>query len=127
MSIPNGVASAKPNPLGNGPVLLLGLGQLLLGLESLVALLAASNSLAHGGPKYHPAAMESLSRDFGGSVIATQEDQSQKFRVVTYRHFGGVVELPESAVDVVMFLQAVGMEYSVWVENACARARSECG
>jgi hypothetical protein len=37
--VPNGVASAEPNPLGNGPVLLLGLGQLLLDTESLVALL----------------------------------------------------------------------------------------
>ena len=39
MSVPNGVAGAEPNPLGNGPVLLLGLGQLLLDLERLVALL----------------------------------------------------------------------------------------
>jgi hypothetical protein len=37
--VPNGVAGAEPNPLGNGPVLLLGLGQLLLDLEGLVALL----------------------------------------------------------------------------------------
>jgi hypothetical protein len=37
--VPNGVASAEPDPLGNGPVLLLGLGQLLLDLEGLVALL----------------------------------------------------------------------------------------
>ena len=39
MFVPNGVAGAEPNPLGNGPVLLLGLGQLLLDLERLVALL----------------------------------------------------------------------------------------
>jgi hypothetical protein len=37
--VPNGVAGAEPNPLGNGTVLLLGLGQLLLDLEGLVALL----------------------------------------------------------------------------------------
>jgi hypothetical protein len=36
--IPNGVAGAEPDPLRNGPVLLLGLGQLLLDTESLVAL-----------------------------------------------------------------------------------------
>ena len=40
--VPNGVAGAEPNPLGNGPVLLLGLGQLLLDLEGLVALLRES-------------------------------------------------------------------------------------
>jgi len=39
MFVPNGVASAEPDPLRNGPVLLLGLGQLLLDLEGLVALL----------------------------------------------------------------------------------------
>ena len=37
--VPNGVAGAQPNPLGNGTVLLLGLGQLLLDTERLVALL----------------------------------------------------------------------------------------
>lgn len=36
--VPDGVASAKANPLGDGPVLLLGLGQLDLGAERLVAL-----------------------------------------------------------------------------------------
>jgi hypothetical protein len=35
---PDGVASAKANPLRNRAVLLLGLGKLLLGSESLVAL-----------------------------------------------------------------------------------------
>lgn len=35
--VPNGVAGAEPDPLRNGPVLLLGLGQLLLDTESLVA------------------------------------------------------------------------------------------
>jgi len=35
--VPNGVAGAQPNPLGNGTVLLLGLGQLLLDTERLVA------------------------------------------------------------------------------------------
>ena len=37
--VPNGVAGAEPNPLGNGTVLLLGLSQLLLDTERLVALL----------------------------------------------------------------------------------------
>ena len=37
-SIPDGVASLQANPLGDGPVLLLGLGQLLLGAERLVGL-----------------------------------------------------------------------------------------
>ena len=36
--VPDGVASAKANPLGNGTVLLLRLGELLLRAESLVAL-----------------------------------------------------------------------------------------
>lgn len=36
--VPDGVASAEPDPLGDGSVLLLGLGQLLLDTESLVAL-----------------------------------------------------------------------------------------
>jgi hypothetical protein len=38
MNAPDGVASAKANPLRNRAVLLLGLGQLLLGSECLVAL-----------------------------------------------------------------------------------------
>ena len=36
--VPDGVAGAKANPLGNGTVLLLRLGELLLRAESLVAL-----------------------------------------------------------------------------------------
>lgn len=36
--VPDGVTSSQANPLGNGAVLLLGLGQLLLGAERLVAL-----------------------------------------------------------------------------------------
>lgn len=38
LSIPDGVASLQADPLGDGPVLLLGLGQLLLGAERLVGL-----------------------------------------------------------------------------------------
>jgi hypothetical protein len=37
-AVPDGVASAETNPLGDGTVLLLRLGKLLLRLESLVAL-----------------------------------------------------------------------------------------
>jgi hypothetical protein len=37
-SIPDGVVGLQADPLGDGPVLLLGLGQLLLGAERLVGL-----------------------------------------------------------------------------------------
>jgi hypothetical protein len=36
--IPDGVVGLQADPLGDGPVLLLGLGQLLLGAERLVGL-----------------------------------------------------------------------------------------
>jgi len=36
--VPDGVTSPQADPLGNGPVLLLGLGKLLLGAESLLGL-----------------------------------------------------------------------------------------
>lgn len=49
--VPNGVASAQPDPLGNGPVLLLGLGQLLLDLEGLVALSEGKTNLLATDPK----------------------------------------------------------------------------
>lgn len=42
--VPDGVTSAEANPLGNGTVLLLGFSKLLLGPESLVALLKTSRS-----------------------------------------------------------------------------------
>ncbi len=38
LSVPNSVAGAKTDPLRDGAVLLLGLGQLILGPERLVAL-----------------------------------------------------------------------------------------
>jgi hypothetical protein len=47
-SIPDGVASLQANPLGNGPVLLLGLGQLLLGAERLVGLSQRLARRVHG-------------------------------------------------------------------------------
>ena len=46
MSIPDGVVGLQADPLGDGPVLLLGLGQLLLGAERLVGL---SQELARRG------------------------------------------------------------------------------
>ena len=45
-SIPDGVVGLQADPLGDGPVLLLGLGQLLLGAERLVGL---SQELARRG------------------------------------------------------------------------------
>jgi len=36
--VPDGVTGPQADPLGNGPVLLLGLGKLLLGAESLLGL-----------------------------------------------------------------------------------------
>lgn len=47
-SIPDGVASLQANPLGDGPVLLLGLGQLLLGAERLVGLSQRLARRVHG-------------------------------------------------------------------------------
>lgn len=50
MSAPDGVPGTEPDPLGNRPVLLLGLGQLLLDTESLVALLERAHLLASECP-----------------------------------------------------------------------------
>ena len=47
-SIPDGVASLQANPLGDGPVLLLGLSQLLLGAERLVGLSQRLARRVHG-------------------------------------------------------------------------------
>lgn len=47
-SIPDGVAGLQANPLGDGPVLLLGLGQLLLGAERLVGLSQRLARRVHG-------------------------------------------------------------------------------
>ncbi|KAL1838148.1 hypothetical protein VTJ49DRAFT_2999 [Mycothermus thermophilus] len=52
--VPNGVASAQPDPLGDGPVLLLGLGQLLLGLESLEALLGGEQVVSNCSLSWRP-------------------------------------------------------------------------
>lgn len=57
-SIPDGVVGLQADPLGDGPVLLLGLGQLLLGAERLVGLSQELAWRVHG-------MLESFSRGFG--------------------------------------------------------------
>lgn len=47
-SIPDGVAGLQADPLGDGPVLLLGLSQLLLGAERLVGLSQRLARRVHG-------------------------------------------------------------------------------
>ena len=47
-SIPDGVVGLQADPLGDGPVLLLGLGQLLLGAERLVGLSQRLARRVHG-------------------------------------------------------------------------------
>jgi hypothetical protein len=68
-SIPNGVAGLQADPLGDGPVLLLGLSQLLLGAERLVGLSQRLARRVHG-----------MLRDFAFLEIVRG----------TYRHLDGV-------------------------------------
>jgi hypothetical protein len=99
MFVPNGVAGAEPNPLGNGPVLLLGLGQLLLDLERLVALLGIV-LLAferHGvDPGCPSRLLGGYSRKHRESKSRAETAQKSCRSVATYRHFDGVVEVSES-------------------------------
>lgn len=74
-SIPDGVASLQANPLGNGPVLLLGLGQLLLGAERLVGLLSSKKREMSACPPHGMLAVVSLLGVSRG----------------TYRHLDGVL------------------------------------
>jgi hypothetical protein len=68
-SIPDGVAGLQADPLGDGPVLLLGLSQLLLGAERLVGLSQRLARRVHG-----------MLRDFAFLEIVRG----------TYRHLDGV-------------------------------------
>ena len=100
--VPDGVTSAETDPLGNRPVLLLRLGELLLRAESLVALwekwlsalrvacqsarsaLATSCSVRQMGCK--TATIESLLKCSGPLSSAVTGGS-------TYRHFDGVVAM----------------------------------
>jgi hypothetical protein len=53
-AVPDGVTSPQSNPLGNGSVLLLSSGELLLGAEGLVALYYRSSSALVHHKKFRP-------------------------------------------------------------------------
>lgn len=99
--------------MGNGTVLLLGLGQLLLSTERLVALLDVdfvSLAILLLRPRTPPMISKGISRARQNSTPREQHSQQSGGIVATYRHFDDVVEVSESLVDVVMFLDWDGFE-----------------
>lgn len=105
--VPDGVTSSQTDPLGNGAVLLLGLGQLDLGAERLVALyrekevqlaicsMGSFDSVTpvrdQGFPlppgRFRPSLVFILSCRLGFVVVRRWQGRGARKRVTTYRHF----------------------------------------